>query len=87
MVILQWACDNDCPIDEYACYRAAQRGNLHMLMWLRERNCPWDDRTRVGAAESGDLATIEWVHNNECPAEILTHSDNEDETWSSGSDS
>lgn len=47
--LLQWACVQDCPWNDNACYEAARKGHLGVLKGLRDQGCPWDEWTCAGA--------------------------------------
>jgi len=51
-----------CPIDWYACARAALNGHLECLKYLREEaKAPWDSVTPSWAAQNGHLHILEYL--------------------------
>ena len=64
--MVKYCVANECPIDERACARAAENGQLECLKYLREEaKAPWDWRTAECAAESGHLHILEYLVERE----------------------
>ena len=60
--MVQYCVANECPINEYACARAAESGHLECLKYLREEaKAPWDFKTAYWAAENGHLHILEYL--------------------------
>ena len=60
--IVKYCVANECPIDEWACARAALNGHLECLKYLREEaKAPWDSRTASWAAGGGYLHILEYL--------------------------
>jgi hypothetical protein len=69
--ILQWACENGCPIDPLKCAIGASRGgHAKVLEWIQKNyDEGWrGDRVTRAAAEGGHLDVLIWLHEMECPA-------------------
>ena len=65
--VLQWACENGCPWDEWTCAYAAQGRHLEVLKWARANGCPWSAVTCAVAAGGGHLEVLKWARVNGCP--------------------
>jgi len=60
--MVKYCVANECPIDEFACARAAFNGHLECLKYLHEEvKAPWDEYTASWAAESGHLHILEYL--------------------------
>ena len=60
--MVKYCVANECPINEYACARAALNGHLECLKYLREEaKAPWDFRTAARAARSGHPHVLEYL--------------------------
>jgi hypothetical protein len=60
--MVKYCVANECPINEYACARAAESGHLECLKYLREEaKAPWDFKTAYWAAENGHLHILEYL--------------------------
>ena len=60
--MVKYCVANECPIDEWACARAAQNGHLECLKYLREEvKAPWDEYTATLAAANGHLHILEYL--------------------------
>ena len=60
--MVKYCVANECPIDGYACARAAESGHLECLKYLREEaKAPWDFKTAYWAAENGHLHILEYL--------------------------
>ena len=60
--MVKYCVANECPINEYACARAALNGHLECLKYLREEaKAPWDDLTADWAAKMGHLHVLEYL--------------------------
>ena len=60
--MVKYCVANKCPIGEYACACAADRGHLECLKYLREEvKAPWDFRTASFAALTGQLHILEYL--------------------------
>jgi hypothetical protein len=60
--VLKWLRANGCPVDEYTCANAAQKGHLEVLKWARANGCPWDELTLCDAASKGYFEDEETRH-------------------------
>ena len=60
--MVKYCVANECPINEYACARAALNGHLECLKYLREEaKAPWDYGTSFWAARNGHLHILEYL--------------------------
>ena len=60
--MVKYCVANECPIDEWACARAASGGHLEILKYLHEEaKAPWDSLTASWAAQSGHLHILEYL--------------------------
>jgi hypothetical protein len=60
--MVKYCVANKCPMNEYACARAAVNGHLECLKYLREEvKAPWDWRTAAWAALNGHLHILEYL--------------------------
>ena len=60
--MLKYCVANECPINTWACARAADKGQLECLKYLREEaNAPWDSWTATFAAKYGHLHILEYL--------------------------
>ena len=60
--MVKYCVANECPIDGYACARAAESGHLECLKYLREEaKAPWDSSTAEWAAQNGHLHILEYL--------------------------
>jgi len=60
--MVKYCVANECPINEFACARAALNGHLEILKYLREEvKAPWDLRTASWAALNGHLHILEYL--------------------------
>ncbi|CAL6306450.1 unnamed protein product [Bathycoccus prasinos] len=60
--MVKYCVANECPIDEWACAQAAQKGHLEVLKYLREEvKAPWGSRTASYAAHNGHLHILEYL--------------------------
>ena len=64
--MVKYCVANKCPMNEYACARAADGGHLEVLKYLREEvKAPWDSWTAKWAAQSGHLHILEYLVERE----------------------
>ena len=62
MDMVKYCVTNKCPIDRYACGRAAEIGHFECLKYLREEvKAPWDCITAAWAAQNGHLHILEYL--------------------------
>ena len=60
--MVKYCVANKCPMNEYACARAAVNGHLECLKYLREEaEAPWDWRIATWAAQNGHLHILEYL--------------------------
>ncbi|CAL6349162.1 unnamed protein product [Bathycoccus prasinos] len=60
--MVKYCVANECPIDEWACARAAENGHLEILKYLHEvAKAPWGSGTAAWAAENGHLHILEYL--------------------------
>jgi hypothetical protein len=60
--MVKYCVANACPINTYACARAADGGHLEVLKYLREEvKAPWDAKTASWAAQRGHLPILEYL--------------------------
>jgi hypothetical protein len=60
--MVKYCVANECPINEWACARAAQNGHLECLKYLHEEaKAPWDYWTAYFAARNGHLHILEYL--------------------------
>ena len=60
--MVKYCVANECPIDERACARAAENGQLECLKYLREEGkAPWGEYTATWAAANGHLHILEYL--------------------------
>ena len=60
--MVKYCAANECPIDTWACTRAARYGHLEILKYLREEaKAPWDSSTAIWAAANGHLHILEYL--------------------------
>ena len=60
--MVKYCVANECPIDGYACARAAESGHLECLKYLREEGkAPWCFWTCDWAAANGHLHILEYL--------------------------
>ena len=60
--MVKYCVANKCPIGEYACACAADRGHLECLKYLREEaKAPWNYETALWAARNGLLHVLEYL--------------------------
>jgi hypothetical protein len=60
--MVKYCVANECPIDEFACARAAKNGHLECLKYLREEaKAPWEWCTAAWAAQNGHLHILEYL--------------------------
>jgi len=60
--MVKYCVANECPINEWACSRAASGGHLECLKYLHEEaKAPWESHTAECAAESGHLHILEYL--------------------------
>jgi hypothetical protein len=60
--MVKYCVANECPIDKWACARAAKNGHLELLKYLREvAKAPWDSHTASWAAQNGHLHILEYL--------------------------
>ena len=58
--MVKYCVANECPIDTYACARAAENGHLEVLKYLHEEvKAPWDSENAAGA--NGHLHILEYL--------------------------
>jgi len=69
---LQWAHNQNFPMDEMTFVSAAMGGNLLTLQWLREVRCPWNCLLCSSAAEIGHLHVLQWLHADGFPWDTQT---------------
>jgi len=70
LAVLQWAREQDCPLNSVTCVYAAMNGQLEVLRWARENGCPWDSRVCSYAAVAGHLEVLQWVRENDGTGEV-----------------
>jgi hypothetical protein len=56
-----------CPMNEWACTAAAQRGDIEMLKYLHENGCPWDKNICKTAVRGRHLDVLKFLSENGCP--------------------
>jgi len=61
--ILAWAHENNCPINKYTAYCAADNGNLDIIEWLIEKEYKISEAACFAAARKGYLVMLEHVVN------------------------
>ncbi len=62
MEMVKYCVANKCPINEFACACAADRGHLECLKYLREEvKAPWNSYTAAWAAQNGHLHILEYL--------------------------
>ena len=62
MEMVKYCVANECPMNEYACARAAENGHLEVLKYLREEvKAPWNWYTAAWAAQEGHLHILEYL--------------------------
>jgi ankyrin repeat protein len=62
MDMVKYCVTNKCPIDRYACGRAAEIGHFECLKYLREEvKAPWDFLPAAWAAKNGHLHILEYL--------------------------
>ena len=60
--MVKYCVANKCPLNLWACARAASGGHLEILKYLREEvKAPWDSDTASSAAENGHLHILEYL--------------------------
>jgi hypothetical protein len=60
--MVKYCVANECPIDAWACAKAARYGHLECLKYLREEaKAPWDSGTANLAALNGHLHILEYL--------------------------
>ena len=60
--MVKYCVANECPVDEWACAKAAQNGHLEVLKYLHEEGkAPWDFHTASFAADNGHLHILEYL--------------------------
>ena len=60
--MLKYCVANECPINTWACARAAENGQLECLKYLHEEaKAPWDSWTATRAAQNGHLHILEYL--------------------------
>jgi hypothetical protein len=60
--MVKYCVANECPINEYACAKAAGNGHLEVLKYLREEaKAPWGSRTASLPANNGHLHILEYL--------------------------
>ena len=60
--MVKYCVANECPINVWACTKAAEYGHLECLKYLREEaKAPWDSGTAAWAAKNGHLHILEYL--------------------------
>ncbi|CAL6387156.1 unnamed protein product [Bathycoccus prasinos] len=60
--MVKYCVANECPINTWACARAAENGQLECLKYLHEEaKAPWDSWTASWAAKNGHLHILEYL--------------------------
>ena len=60
--MVKYCVANECPINTWACARAAENGQLECLKYLHEEaKAPWDSWTATRAAQNGHLHILEYL--------------------------
>ncbi|CAL6395950.1 unnamed protein product [Bathycoccus prasinos] len=60
--MVKYCVANECPINTWACARAAENGHLEVLKYLHEEaKAPWDYDTATRAAQNGHLHILEYL--------------------------
>ena len=60
--MVKYCVANKCPLNLWACARAASGGHLEILKYLREEvKAPWDSETAICAALNGHLHIFEYL--------------------------
>ena len=65
--LLQYLCDEGCPVDEDVAYNSVKYNRLDCFEYLRSISCPWDHRVCCDAAKNNDLVILRYAHENGCP--------------------
>ena len=69
--MVKYCVANECPIDKWACARAAKNGHLELLKWAREeKKCEWSAGPINAAARQGNLDMVKYCVANECPIDV-----------------
>ena len=53
LAMVKYCVDNECPMNEVACWWAAGEGNLDVLKYLHDNDCPWNIHATTDAAAFG----------------------------------
>ena len=53
--------------NSYACYNAAENGNVYCLKLLRENNFSWDERTMNITGINNNIECFKYAYENYCP--------------------
>ena len=60
--MVKYCVANECPINEWACTKAARNGDLECLKYLREEaKAPWGSETANWAAKNGHLHILQYL--------------------------
>ena len=65
--MIKYCVDNGCPMDEWACTFAAEKGHLDVLKYLHEHDCPLSSGACYAAHFNNQIECLNYLIEQKCP--------------------
>ena len=67
LAMVKYCVENECPMDEWACWIAAHEGHLDVLKYLHENDCPWRSSACYVAHSNNHDDCLNYLIQQKCP--------------------
>jgi hypothetical protein len=67
LAMVKYCVENECPMDEWACWIAAHEGHLDVLKYLHENDCPWRSSACYVAHSNNHDDCLNYLIEQKCP--------------------